>query len=779
MKQYRYSLLSLALFSLFYAQNALADLRSQCLAGVPHFQGEEVTGDQLQMPVYVEADALEVNYPERAHYQGGVTVLQGNRYLEADDIYLEKTDSTHKALLSGRYRYLDNLINTQGVGATLDLNSRQAQLGALDYQLVGRQGRGRAEKVELNDSVRILKNATYTACLPNDKAWSIEAKEMIQYVQDEYAELWHAKFRIFDIPILYSPYLQFPIGERRRSGLLAPTNVGHSTRDGFSYGQPIYWNIAPNSDMTFTPTYYSSRGWQFSPEVRYLSTLGEGKIAGDYMHRDRLPEWLNKNQARYLLFWQHRQNFMNHWRLAVNYTRVSDRRYFSDFDSGYGNSTDGYANQQIELGYYKPSYNLSISAKKFQTFDETGTKPYRVFPQITLNYYKNDLVRYGDFSLFGQISHFANDSKEMPSAWRFHLSPSLNFPLANRYGSFNFETKLYATHYLQKKGEAQDAETIRQNVTRILPQIKLDLKTTLEAENRLFNHFTQVLEPRIQYLYRPYKDQQNIGSKRQNSLGLGYDSALLQQDYYALFNDRRYSGLDRIASANQITFGGSTRFFDERTGGEVFNLSAGQIYYLSPSRIDSISDNSVARRSSSWSIESNWQPHPQWNWHGSYQYDTRLKESSLANMSLQFKPSDNQLVQLNYRYASKNYINQNLSTNLYGQDIKQLGGVIGWDMSDHLSMMFSHYHDLALKKPVETQMGLTYHSCCWNATLYTARQLTATPADKIDTVTVNDLYYDNRLGLNFELRFGDKYHSALPKMLSRGLIPYVEAFNIN
>lgn len=778
MKKYNYSLLSLAVMAACYSTAASADLRSQCLAGVPHFQGEAVQGDQLQMPVTIEADSAVINQPHNATYVGDVSLHQGNRSIIADEIRVEQENgNATMAYLRGQFDYRDNLVNATGQDATIDLRTKESQLSHAEYQLVGRQGRGRAEDVSVNEETRILKNATYTACLPNDNSWSIEAKEMVQHVKEEYAELWHARFNVMGVPVFYSPYLQFPIGDRRRSGLLIPTNVGHSSRDGFSYGQPIYWNIAPNMDATLTPTYFTRRGWQLSPEFRYLTAFGEGKIAGEYMQKDRLPEWTEKNRSRHLFFWQHNVNFLSNWRFSVDYTKVSDRRYFSDFDSQYGHSTDGYATQNFKLGYYQPNYNLSIAGKKFQTFDDSGIKPYRVFPQIDFNYYKNRLIRNGDFAFFAQVSKFDNDSKQMPTAWRFHAEPSLNFPFANRYGSLNLETKLYATHYVQKQGKDENAEVMQSRVSRVLPQFKLDLKTTLEAEKSLFDGFSQVLEPRIQYLYRPYKDQQNIGSKRQRNLGLGYDSALLQQDYYALFNDRRYSGLDRIASANQTTVGATTRFFNRETGQEVFNFSAGQIYYFSPSKIDNISENSIAKRSSSWSLEANWKFHPKWNWHGSYQYDTRLNESSLANMSLQFKPKENHVVQLNYRFASKNYINQNLSSNRYGQDIKQLGGVIGWELNDNISMMLSHYQDLALKKPVESQLGLTYNTCCWSTTLYAARRLTATPSGKPDTI--NDFYYDNRFGVNFELRFGGSYNSGVSRMLKRGMIPYTEAFNIN
>ena len=777
MKRYHYNLLSLAIVTACYSNHAVADLKAQCLLGVPHFQGELVTGDQTQLPVYIEADSAIINQPREATYTGNVSIQQGNRTVLADEIsVVQEGNNVRNAYLRGQFDYKDNLINAKGSNASINLLNRDVDLGNADYQFVGRQGRGTAQDVIVREGKRTMKNASFTSCLPDDKSWVIEANEMVQHVKEEYAELWHARFKVLGVPIFYSPYIQFPIGDRRRSGLLIP-NAEHSGRDGYIYSQPLYWNIAPNMDFTFTPTYYSRRGWQFTPEFRHLTSFGEGTIAAEYMPKDRLASWHEKSKSRHLIYLKHTMNFASNWRFSADYTKVSDRRYFSDFNSKFGNSTDGYATQNFKLGYYQPNYNISVAAKRFQTFDDSGSKPYRVFPQIDFNYYKNDLVKYGDFAFFGQISHFANDSKQMPTAWRFHAQPSLNFPMANRFGSINLETKLYATHYLQKKGEAANAEPVQQSVNRVLPQFKLDLKTTLQSTKPLFSGFTQVLEPRIQYLFRPYKNQEKIGSTRQGSLGLGYDSALLQQDYFSLFNDRRYSGLDRIASANQVTAGGTTRFFSNETGNEVFNFSAGQIYYFSPSKVDNSSINSTAKRSSSWSLESNWKFHKKWNWHGSYQYDTRLNKTSLANTSLQYKPDESKVIQLNYRYASRNYIDQNLSSNRYGQDIKQLGVVAGWNVTDNVSVMASHYRDLALDKNVESQLGLTYNTCCWSASVYSARRLVSTPQGGSDTI--KDFYYDNRFGINFELRFGNSYNNGVKKMLKKGIIPYTEAFSIN
>lgn len=777
----RYNLLSLAIMTACYSSYAAADLREQCLLGVPHFQGEEVKGDQLDQPVFIEADSAVINQPKDATYTGNVSIKQGNRSVVADQVRVEQNgDKARKAFLQGNYDYKDNLIQAKGHDAAMDLTSKEAELSNAEYQLVGQQGRGTAESGSFNNDTRVLRNASFTSCLPNDDSWSIEANEMTQHVKEEYAEMWHARFKVMGVPVFYSPYLQFPIGDRRRSGLLIPS-ASRSSKNGWTYSQPFYWNIAPNMDATITPTYYSRRGWQISPEYRYLTKLGEGLVATEYMSNDRLDEYkpADDDRKRYLIHWRHNMSFLSDWRLHVDYTKVSDKRYFSDFDSEYGNSTDGYATQQFKLGYYQPNYNVSISGKKFQTFDDMDIGPYRVLPQIDFNYYKDDLYKGLDFKLFSQISRFDNDSRLMPKAWRFHIEPTLNLPLANRYGSLNFETKLYATHYIQTKGSSDSAEDVKRSVNRVLPQFKVDLQTVLEADKQFFSGFNQTFEPHVQYLYRPYKDQSDIGSKLHQNLGLGYDSALLQQDYFSLFSDRRYSGLDRISSANQVTAGGTTRFFNDKTGAEVFNFSAGQIYYLSPSKIDDNSINSTARRSSSWALESNWKFHKKWNFHSSYQYDTRLNETSLANASLQYKPREDKLIQLNYRYASQNYIDQNLQSgsNRYGQDIKQVGAVLGWELTDKVSVMASHYQDIALKKPVESQLSLNYNTCCWSANLYVARKLTSTPVGSSDTI--HDFYYDNKFGVNFELRFGNNYSNGVKRMLKKGLIPYTETYGIN
>lgn len=780
MNKNTYTLISLSILTALYSAESTADLAKQCLYGVPHFTGEVVSGNPNDLPVYIEADQAEITQPRSGIYKGNVDVKQGNRHLQSAEVEVQQQGSGDNvqryAFARGGFDYRDNQINLLGDDAKIHLNTKDTDVRNAHYQLVDRQGRGSAESVELRDDYRVMKNATFTSCLQDDHSWSIYADEMRQHVKEEYAEMWHARFKVQGVPVFYTPYLQLPIGDRRRSGLLIPT-LGHGSRDGYFYAQPVYWNIAPNLDATLTPKYMSRRGWQLNSEFRYLTTLGEGQIAGEYLGDDRLKDYDSENRKRHLFYWKHNAAFARDWRLDLNYTKVSDKRYFNDFDSAYGSSTDGYADQTGRIAYYQPNYNIAMFVKQFQIFDEVVIGPYRALPQIDFNYYQNGLFgNKVDFKLFSQAVRFDNDSAQMPTAWRFHGEPSVNTTLSNRYGSMNLEAKLYATQYQQKKGRSDKAEDVESSANRILPQLKIDLQSVLASNQTFISGYTQTLEPRAQYLFRPYKDQSNIGSKLNSQyLGFGYDSSLLQQDYFSLFNSRRYSGLDRIASANQVTLGGTSRFFDENKE-ERFNIAVGQTYYLEPSRIDENRDNRTEGSSSSWAIEANWKINDLMRWRGGYQYDPQLGQVSLANTGIEYNPTKNNVVQLNYRYASKEYINQNLTAeaNRYNQDIKQLGVQVGWELSDHWAIAGRYYQDLALKNPVEQYLGVQYNTCCWSVGVGARRYVTSRQNQKND-----DIFYDHGIGVTFELRgFSHDHKTGIENMMKKGKLPYLQAFSL-
>lgn len=751
MQRYSFSLLFLAIFASLYPAQTLANLNNQCLKGVPHFAGKVVKGDPNAQPVFIEANKASLSQNNNATYEGNVQIRQGNRYLSGKKATVKqwgnKNNPQREVEVSGGFDYQDNLIYLLGDRVKVNLGEESAEIQHGIYQLVDKLGRGDAKSISLQPDYRLLKDATFTTCVPTDDSWSIKADEMKQYIKEEYAEMWHARFQVQGVPIFYTPYLQMPIGDRRRSGLLLP-EVSTGGRDGFSLSVPVYWNIAPNMDATFTPKYMSRRGWQAIGEYRILTPFGQSTLAGEYLHRDRLHDLVNKDHSRHLFYWEHHANLANNWRLHIDYTKVSDPTYLDDFDSLYGHSTDGYADQRIELSYYQPNYNFKLSALQFQLFDPNLHSPYRTIPKAEFNYYKDEIGGLVDFHLFTEAAHFRNEDKNLPSAWRLHMEPSLRLPLSNRFGGITFESKLYATHYWQEQGAGKKPYHVEKSVTRVLPEFKVTLNTLLAKDYA--NGYTQTIEPSVNYTYRPYKNQSNIGVKN----SFGYDSS------------SDFNGIDRILSANEITTGATTRFYDE-TGIERLNLGLEQTYYLDDAKAESRYIKEKAG-SADWRLNANYFVNPAVNFSAEYKYNAEYHRAGSANATVQYRPTTNHLIQLGYRYINKKELIS------YDHDIKQLGLTFAWSFMENWSVVSKHYYDFAIKRPVDQFIGVQYDTCCWGIALGVNRYV-ETRANQ----QKGEVLFDHSIGFRFELRgFGNSPSRGTEKMLDEGKLPYIQPFNL-
>lgn len=514
----------------------------------------------------------------------------------------------------GNVHYDDNQVILKGPKAWSNLNTKDTNVWQGDYQMVGRQGRGTADLMKQRGENRytILENGSFTSCLPGSDTWSVVGSEVIHDREEQVAEIWNARFKLGSVPIFYSPYLQLPVGDKRRSGFLIP-NAKYSTKNGVEFSLPYYWNIAPNFDATITPHYMNKRGGvMWENEFRYLTQLGSGLTEFDYLPSDKVYEddhSSDSNSRRWLFYWNHSGVIDQVWRLNADYTKVSDPDYFNDFSSKYGSSTDGYATQKFSAGYVNQNFDATVSTKQFQVFDRESSNSYSAEPQLDVNYYQNDVGPF-DTHLYGQVAHFVNSNNNMPEATRVHFEPTINLPLSNGWGSLNTEAKLLATHYQQSnldKYNAANGTDYKESVSRVMPQFKVDGKMVFERD--LQEGFTQTLEPRVQYLYVPYRDQSEIGN---------YDSTLLQSDYTGLFRDRTYSGLDRIASANQVTTGLTSRVYDAAAV-ERFNISVGQIYYFTESHTgdDNINwENNDTTGSLVWAGDTYWRIADEWGLRG-------------------------------------------------------------------------------------------------------------------------------------------------------------------
>ena len=137
-----------------------------------------------------------------------------------------------------------------------------ANFSKSNFQIFERNGRGYAQEMAVHPDGKVnLEKVRYTTCPVGNQDWMLQASSITLDTDQQQGTAHGVVMRFKNVPIFYSPYLAFPLGPERQSGLLFP-NFGHSGSSGYKLEVPYYFNLAPNYDMTLTPGYLSARGVQ-------------------------------------------------------------------------------------------------------------------------------------------------------------------------------------------------------------------------------------------------------------------------------------------------------------------------------------------------------------------------------------------------------------------------------------------------------------------------------------------------------------------------------------
>ncbi|OEE79496.1 LPS assembly protein LptD [Vibrio ordalii] len=715
----------------------------QCLINEPEAENSS------QQPINVEADTLEAVNGERANYSGNVVVVQGKKRILADTVTLHQKDNI--VVAQGNVNFSDGEVRTISDKATNNLNTDLMTLENTKYQFLCEPGRGEAVYIsKTGKAVYEIEDGSITSCPEGNNAWRLKASSIDIDQNEEQATFYNPRFEIQNIPIFYLPFLTVPIGDTRKTGFLYPT-VSYGSSDGFEAQVPIYWNLAPNYDLETTFKYMQERGTQLNSEFRYLNDFGTGNIKSEYLpHDQKHPE----KGSRWGFQYQHSGIFNQAWKFEIDYSQVSDISYFSDLDSGIGNREDGQLIQEGKATYRTHNWDSSILVRDFQllTEDKTSTnQPYRLMPQIAFNYYAPELLPYLNFDMVSHLSRFETDARGKPAATRAHIEPGFTIPLSNTWGTWTTEARVLGTYYQQDLSgvdlNSDNYKDLKESVSRIIPEFRTHAGLVLERDTVLFDDYTQTLEPQIQYLYVPREDQRNIGL---------YDTTLLQTDYYGLFRSRKYSGVDYIAPANQISYGASSRFFDDQYK-ERLNISFGQIFYLKKDLKNSSpneGDNSANTSNySAWAVEMDFNYDDLLFYHGGVQYDIDSSKMQLANSTLEYRVGSG-YIQTNYRYVTKEYIDNTVGdtiTNINAitkDGISQAGLLAGYQISKKWNASGQYFYDLTTEKSLEWLANLSYTSDCWYIGFTYSNQLRKWDGDFVTDPNATPLY-ENNFSLNF------------------------------
>ncbi len=231
-------------------------------------------GSKQPDKMLVEANELVQNADSNTvSAQGNVRIYYQGRTLEADKVIYNKTT---KRIFAEGHAKLTEKDGSVTYGDRFDLTDdfRDGFVDSLraDSAQKTHYSAPRAERTDGDTTV--FDRATYTACDACKDApdrpplWRVRAKRIIHKNQEQMVYYEDAYLEFLGIPLAYVPFLSTPDPTvTRKSGLLAPTSL-YKSQLGYGVGLPIFFNLAPNYDLTLTPTVFTQQGFFGSGEFR-------------------------------------------------------------------------------------------------------------------------------------------------------------------------------------------------------------------------------------------------------------------------------------------------------------------------------------------------------------------------------------------------------------------------------------------------------------------------------------------------------------------------------
>ncbi len=262
----------------------------------------------------ITSDTGDLGRAGDASLSGNVTIRMGQRLLTADQATVDAEQRSIE--LKGDVEYLDPQMNVRGKGGSFQQGGRGEFSGA-EFRLHDSSVRGAAQNASLSPSGNIkLEGVRYTACPPGNEDWSLGAGAIEIDQESRIGTGRDVRIDFLGVPIFYTPWISFPVGDQPKSGLLFPT-VGSSSRSGTQVAVPYYWFLAPNYDATLTTRWYSSRGLRLDPELRFLSERSRSQLNVEYLIDDR-----ERGGSRGVIDWRHVTRFAPRTRLLIDDHRV-------------------------------------------------------------------------------------------------------------------------------------------------------------------------------------------------------------------------------------------------------------------------------------------------------------------------------------------------------------------------------------------------------------------------------------------------------------------------
>jgi LPS-assembly protein len=708
----------------------------------------------IHEPSFITGGAFDADFDKgdynpvtgKGSMSGNVILRQGQRVMKSNDAEFAGADNDVR--VQGKLEYTDPLIHLTGSDGRYS-TSGGASFKNAQFDLLQRDGHGFAQLVDVTPAGLLrLQDVRFSTCPETEEVWQVRAGTLTLDSGQHVGVAHDASVDFKGIPILYLPWLSFPLDDERKTGFLFPS-VGSSTRSGFEASSPWYWNIAPNEDLLLTPTFYTRRGVDIGGDARYMTDDQHGELVWHFLPYDAQAagEGLSNHDRSFVHLTQTTE-LPDEFRLTIDAANAGDALYFDDFAQGPEGTSVAYLERTAALSYRDENWRLSARVQQYQTLNaieqvlDPSERPYAQLPRIVAD---SDFVL-GPAGLlhYGFDSEVVNFSRGIGvTGWRLDLRPDATLHFE---GPGYFVRPGIAYEFTQYS-LADTAIGQPDSPRRALPTASLDTGLIFERPTGRDDRRTLTLEPRLEYVYTPYRNQDQLPV---------FDTALPDLNLVELFRTNRFVGVDRIGDADQVTAALTSRLLETGSGQQFLSATLGQTYYFQPPRVQIPLEPTTGLRSDL-VAEVALTAYKNWSVNLGEQWDPQNSKSDRSIVELQFKPANDAVVNLAYRfqrdtpaeeqaqaaavaaaysqfYASE--IAQGLTPTLAQvaaralsqgyltpDSLDQVEASAAWPILRNWNAYGRVVYALDTHQMLERFAGFEYHGCCWGVRILARRSL--------------------------------------------------------
>ena len=642
----------------------------------------------------IEANQSEI-LNEKYLLSGNVEVNSENLYLSANEVEVSSADSS--LLAKGNVKFQDEsyLITGDLLSASRDENELIATATNANYQdySAGLGGaNGFTEVIEKTPTSVLLTNSTYSLCPVDHNDWQIDADQIELNLKKNRGVADNATIKFYGVPIFYTPKYSWVLSGRG-SGFLTPDystyNEPGQNDDAYSLRIPYYLNLAPDRDLLVALTYMSSR--RFIYEGKYRQLIAP-KISANHedsiysIEAKYLPEDKITGLKRWLVNFSEELDISDKIHLSAQYHRVSDAKYFEEIART--NTDVKTLKSSLKYSYEDKDNNLSLA---FLTEDEqlvnagvpVYTRALEGSVSKTLNADQKMPIQVDLVS-----TRFAHDTATKESGTRTHGNVGISRELNILYPKVTPRASVAITHYSLKNNP---------NINRTVLGSGVDVDFTVNNETNLFGYkVNHQISPLISYNYRAKKVQGNIPLFDSTDK---YDDIISFAD---LTSGERYTGLDRITNANDVTLSLESTY--RETGAseddkDLLSMKIAQTYYTDDEVVSDTANTNYETRKSYSDIAAS--------------IDMSINKFTLSSMA-QFNPDQSKIVKkentITYSPSSRQFV----SLSFIDEGTKETEKFYGaYPISDSIHVFGGIDKVTSTGITNAETSGIAYESCCW------------------------------------------------------------------